>query len=716
MNKTSNINLSGKLFHVDEPAFEKLQAYSDRLKKCYAGTADGVDIIADVEARMSELLTMKMQKEGRTIVSTSDVDHLIAQLGEPESFEDTASAQTHSSSTESNFTAGSKRFYRNPDDAIIGGICSGLSAFLGIKDPLWIRLALVLLVFLGVGTPIFIYIILWFIVPEAKTSAQKLDMYGKPVNLASLENTVKTKWDEVGKANEGTLRNIVSYLGKSIMYFIVGCIALIFGIVMFSLGIAALSLLVAGIVAYSPINHFVLESPIQGVLPLIGFILLLGSVFAFFILLPIHLLSKTKKILTGRKITTLAVAAIAGFLFLGVGTASIAGIFDDKAKIKQAYAYPVNPTDTLHITAFPGKLDEDFNINWGFDKDDYTKIEKSGEMTKVRLNITSSPDAQMHIIQSREARAKSNTIAEKYASMISHQIIVNDNDVQIADYLTTDNKDKKFRFQQVDITLQIPQGTKFVLSEAMSDILYDYPPLQEASIIDNYDLSDVVWQMDGNTLKFVGIAEGFNHDTTLQYTIDGFDEIDELYFTGKMDVKIIQGSSYKLSTSLPEDKVDITLNGSTLQIESKNKFLSGKKLKVYIEMPMLTQISVAGNIAIDGKGFKGENLVVEATGNNDLVFNNMDYGDMQISNAGTGKLLLSGHVNTLQIQNAGTGLLDARNLVANTVDAEASGASDLWIHATNTLDASTSGASVLHYKDIPNAIINASGVSKAEKY
>ncbi len=712
MNKTSNINLSGKLFHVDEPAFEKLHAYSERLKMCYAGTTDGYDIINDVEARMSELLSQKLQKDGRNIVSIEDVDHLITQLGEPESFEEKPMEDANNIKDENSTTEGTKRLYRNPNDAIIAGICSGVSAFLGIKDPLWIRLALALVVILGAGTPILIYLLLWFIVPEAKTSAQKLDMQGKPVNLASLENTVKTKFNEVSSVNNGALRNIVSFLGKAIMYFIIGFITFIVGTILLSFGIAAFAMLVAGIVSFGPVNNFILESPIQGLVPLLGFILLLGALFIFFMLLPIHVFSKNNKVLTVRKNTTIAIACVIGMLLLGVGAASIAGLFDDKGKVKQAFNYTVNPIDTLNISALPGIGDEDININWGFDKEDYERIEKSGDMCKVHLNIVASPDAQLHIIQSKEARAKTNVLAEKYASMIHHQVAVEGKNIQIANYLTTNNNPKKFRFQEANITLQIPQGSYFVLSKDMSDILEDYPPLQEASITDDYDLSDVVWQMDGNTLKFIGIAEGFAHDTAAQYQIDGFDEVEQLHLTGKMDVHIVQGTEYKLYTSLPEDKVDIEINGGVLEISSKNKFLTGKKLKVMIEMPMLSGISSAGNVAIEVKNFKGELLQVESAGNNDIDIKNVQYGTLNVSNTGTGVVKVSGQASNLEAEIAGTGSIDARNLDASEAVVQASGASEMWVSAKNTLNATAAGASTIHYKGTENVVNNVSGVSK----
>jgi phage shock protein PspC (stress-responsive transcriptional regulator) len=64
-----------------------------------------------------------------------------------------------------------KKLYRNPSDAMIAGICSGLGEYFDV-DPTLIRLAFVLLAF-GGGSGVLLYLIMWLVVP-AKPTDQEL--------------------------------------------------------------------------------------------------------------------------------------------------------------------------------------------------------------------------------------------------------------------------------------------------------------------------------------------------------------------------------------------------------------------------------------------------------------------------------------------------------------------------------------------------------------
>src|ERR1700712_4837858 len=107
-----------------------------------------------------------------------------------------------------------KKLYRNPDNRIIGGVASGLSAYFHIE--MWIpRLIFALPLIAGLFTAIFrnrwfgfddspvfftggfggslfvVYVILWIILPEANTPSEKLEMRGEKVDLESIKNTFR---------------------------------------------------------------------------------------------------------------------------------------------------------------------------------------------------------------------------------------------------------------------------------------------------------------------------------------------------------------------------------------------------------------------------------------------------------------------------------------------------------------------------------------------
>src|SRR5690606_1244274 len=145
MNKTVNINLAGVFFHIDEDAFSKLQHYLESIKRSFANTPGYDEIIADIEARIAELFSEKLKNE-RQVISSREVDEVIAIMGQPEDymvdeeiFEDR--------SFEKKTSRSSKQLYRDTDNAYIGGVSSGLAHYLGIQA-IWVRILWILLTLL----------------------------------------------------------------------------------------------------------------------------------------------------------------------------------------------------------------------------------------------------------------------------------------------------------------------------------------------------------------------------------------------------------------------------------------------------------------------------------------------------------------------------------------------------------------------------------------
>lgn len=58
-----------------------------------------------------------------------------------------------------------RRLYRSSNDRVISGLAGGLAEYFGL-DAAWVRLGLVVLVLLGVGTPVLLYLLGWLIVPR----------------------------------------------------------------------------------------------------------------------------------------------------------------------------------------------------------------------------------------------------------------------------------------------------------------------------------------------------------------------------------------------------------------------------------------------------------------------------------------------------------------------------------------------------------------------
>jgi phage shock protein PspC (stress-responsive transcriptional regulator) len=169
MDKTININLGGTLFQIDEEAYRILRDYLQAINNRFANVQGGHETIEDIESRIAEIF--QSQKGLAGAISRENVDSMISIIGKPEEFdpgEPEINKQPYSSKK--------KKMYRNPDDTIVGGVCSGIAGYLD-SDPVLFRILFVVFaLFFGVG--FFVYLALWIALPIARTDAQKRDLYG----------------------------------------------------------------------------------------------------------------------------------------------------------------------------------------------------------------------------------------------------------------------------------------------------------------------------------------------------------------------------------------------------------------------------------------------------------------------------------------------------------------------------------------------------------
>ena len=190
MNKIFNINLGGYPFVIDHDAYYRLDKYLNRIKKHFSKSEAGEEIMSDIETRIAELFNEHLK--GQPIVSIREVDSMIGVMGTPQDFgaptDDWETDDSSEKSSSRKFRSG-RRLYRNTEEKVIGGVCSGLAAYFGVEDPLLFRLLFVVLFFSGVG--IIAYIIFWIAVPSAKTSAEKLSMKGEPINVTNIARKVE---------------------------------------------------------------------------------------------------------------------------------------------------------------------------------------------------------------------------------------------------------------------------------------------------------------------------------------------------------------------------------------------------------------------------------------------------------------------------------------------------------------------------------------------
>jgi len=192
MKKTVTINLNNIVFHIDDDAYEMLQTYLKDVEK-HLSIEERREVMADIEARIAEIFSESL-KRNKTVINIEDVEEIITVLGNPSQYadEDTDEAATENGTQQQQNTSTksrSRRFYRDPENTILGGVAGGIAAYMN-WDATWIRIAFVLIVFIGWGTLIPIYLVVWLVAPKAVTAAQRLEMQGEDVTVENIKSEI----------------------------------------------------------------------------------------------------------------------------------------------------------------------------------------------------------------------------------------------------------------------------------------------------------------------------------------------------------------------------------------------------------------------------------------------------------------------------------------------------------------------------------------------
>ena len=191
MKITVSINLGGYSFNIDEDAYAELKRYLKNLELHFAGEESSSEILSDIETRMAELFRTKLTNY-KKVINIQDVQQVVSVLGTPENI----SENDRPTARDKFSSPGYHRMYRDTDHRVIGGVCAGMAAYWDIE--LWVvRLIFFALAMMGIG--ILIYLILYIVLPEAKTTAEKIEMKGNPVNIHNIKDSVKKEFDTVRK-------------------------------------------------------------------------------------------------------------------------------------------------------------------------------------------------------------------------------------------------------------------------------------------------------------------------------------------------------------------------------------------------------------------------------------------------------------------------------------------------------------------------------------
>ncbi|MGF2413585.1 PspC domain-containing protein [Ferruginibacter sp.] len=630
MKQVININFQGRVVPIETTAFEILKNYTDSLNRHFANEEGKEEIINDIESRIGELFQQRLTK-GATCITDEDVNAIINSIGRPEDFEpmddaqpasaaSSSSSSSHQQSTSSNTTsAGHRRLYRNENDKVLGGVCSGLANYFNI-DVVIARIIFVVLLFSGVGfltyiimwiavpstasaqiggtrkklfrdpdekmiagvcsgignyfginpwipralfllpflsflsrwghwggfwdfgdvirftfspTSLIVYIILWIVIPEAFTTSEKLEMKGEKVDMNSIKNSVMEEMKGVGKKAEkfgseasgvinekakamagdvqnftrrsrGGIGNVIAMIAKIFAYFIIGCVC--FGLVMGLFGLGVFS------IGVFPLKDYILKGTWQNFYA--------WGTLVLFIAVPIiaiitWLIRKIAKVKTSSKILRLTFGSLwtLGWVCIIMLFATVTRDFKSSSRLDEQPVQLANPQiNKLVVTSSLPFTKKYYGRNWiRFEPFENLIDEDTAFVRNVYVEIAKSPNDSFQVTMKKISRGSNRNDANNLANLIKFNIEQKDS-ILLLDKGIAINKTDKFRNQMVIITVYVPVGKQIRVNKVGWPVHFGNNDWNDNWDNDYYDgESDIRWEKE---VDYIMKADGL-------YTMSG---------------------------------------------------------------------------------------------------------------------------------------------------------------------------------------------------
>jgi len=207
MEKVIHTNIGGVAFKLSEEAYALLNSYFAEIRKEFSEKPGANEISEDIESRVGEILT-ELKVDNDAIITATMAKTAIDRIGMPEQLETNDNDQSQANTAEG-FRRYPKRLFRDKKDGVLGGVCSGLGVYFN-SDPILFRVAFILLFLIplfshhfrlfGNGFSIISYIVLWAIIPVAKTYRQRMEMHGDPLNIHSVKSKIEEEFKEASES------------------------------------------------------------------------------------------------------------------------------------------------------------------------------------------------------------------------------------------------------------------------------------------------------------------------------------------------------------------------------------------------------------------------------------------------------------------------------------------------------------------------------------
>ena len=513
MNKTININLGGFFFHIDEIAYQKLRKYLTSISKSLSDDSQGKnEIIADIEARISELLTEKIT-DSRQVVSEGNIEDIIVIMGQPEDYSEAEEPYSETTFSQTKNNISGKKLFRDGDDKFLGGVASGIAHYFDV-DTIWIRLGLLAL-FFSAGFGILIYILLWILLPEAKTTAEKLQMEGEAVNIDNIEKKIREEFTNVSesvknaanhasekikdganefsekmdqtfsrkrKKNNGlqdfihTVEKIIRIFFKIFRKFIAIILIFLAAAVILSLIIGAFSIgsfeflnIESNFIHYP---DFFFAATIPRWLLTISLLTLIGIPFLILLVLGLRILSSNLK-----RFSKTASLSLLGIWFIALLILIFTAVEFGTSHSNFGHSVQKNPLKIIASDTLVLKMRNNDAIYY---QHNLRRNSRRHEVNvggvpliytnDIHLDIKRSTTNTAYIIIQKTSYAASSSEARKSAEEIQYLYSVQENNLILDAFFLSDLKNI-FKEEEIDIALYVPKGTHVYLDNSVKNFL-----------------------------------------------------------------------------------------------------------------------------------------------------------------------------------------------------------------------------------------------------
>lgn len=513
MNKIVTIEIGGVLFQITEKAAQTLKDYLKSLHQHFGDQAEAKEIIKDIEARIAELFTAEIADS--KVVTEENVKVVIEKMGHPEDFEDDESAP-------SNPSAEKKKLFRDGNQSVFGGVCSGLGHYFGI-DTVWVRIAFILLSFITVfSLAVISYIVLWIVIPKAKTASERLQMKGKPVNFSNIGRNINEEFEKVSQNfNDRNAGDFFERLGRGILRVLKVLLRIVEKVILAVLSIA-LAVLLIGLslslflgVSITPLifgRMFPVVEPTLLSYGLIALICALGATLYFVIRFLGRAVLRIQY--TPRKalhIVLVSVMAL-GYLFAAYIVGDTLRDFSVSAKqtsyLTQSASEEIfrikeiPTTDEYRVSYFDFRKDRrgrtNGNINFFYSSDEEEQLMY---INNIDIYLRPSADSLIRVDFQKKARGREKEQAIERAQGIEYSLDFDVNELRIARFLSFDKEKDMFRAQGVDVEIYIPVGQKFTIEPELARMIVG--KVKKERPYKRMRLSSHVWQMTERGLAVV---------------------------------------------------------------------------------------------------------------------------------------------------------------------------------------------------------------------